>query len=366
MLEERGGFQQTCDDSFTLNGPDITYLGETLNYSISPTIDPDLVFPIFYTLTLKDQDTTLKTSRNSQLQILFEQEGTTTLTATITKGTCEYNLEKKLTTYQNAIVYLGDDEEAFQLNFDQNFAKEHTYFNKVLIDRNATEEDIKTLIRTQLRDLLQSKAIIIKYLNFDHILHAYIELMQQGLIDGEGKSIFIVSNRNQSFMNRVLSLFISDLSPQQIFTIKSSDFLNFLTALSLNQEKEHIISFITPHNLQNRATSKYLVLSYLVDQAITRGISLQILGTLLIITLLVLVISTLRQIVGLSVFGVYQPLLFALTLFLIGRKATLFFILIAILATFLTRIINHYTHLLQSAKISLLICLYILFLLIGI
>jgi hypothetical protein len=70
-------------------------------------------------------------------------------------------------------------------------------------------------------------------------------------------------------------------------------------------------------------------------------------------------------VVGLSVFGVYQPLFFALTLFLIGRKATLFFFVIALLATIITRSITHYIHLLQSAKISLLVCWYMLLLLVG-
>jgi hypothetical protein len=84
-----------------------------------------------------------------------------------------------------------------------------------------------------------------------------------------------------------------------------------------------------------------------------------------VITLLVLVISTLRQIVGLSVFGVYQPLLFALTLFLIGRKATVFFIVIAVLTTLIVRVFSTYVHLLQSAKTSLLVCLYTLLLLLG-
>ncbi|MDR2191240.1 MAG: hypothetical protein LBP53_09055 [Candidatus Peribacteria bacterium] len=231
------------------------------------------------------------------------------------------------------------------------------------MERNTPEEEIKTLLRTKLRDLSYSKGIIIKYTNFDHILHAYIELLQQGLIDGEGKSIYIVSSRNQSFTNRVLSLFIPDLSPQQVFTVKSSDFLNLLAVLST--EIKPITTFATPHNLQNQHTARYFVLSYLVDQAIMHGISLHILGTLFVITLLVLVISTLRQIVGLSVFGVYHPLLFALTLFLIGRKATCFFVVIALLANFICSTFSHYIRLLQSGKISLLVCLYIFLLLVG-
>ncbi|MDR2415605.1 MAG: hypothetical protein LBD75_03185 [Candidatus Peribacteria bacterium] len=107
------------------------------------------------------------------------------------------------------------------------------------------------------------------------------------------------------------------------------------------------------------------MLSYFIDEAINHGISLQLLGTLLLISLLVLMISTLRQGVGLSVFGVYQPLFFALTLFLIGRKATLFFSVIAIGATLLIRMFSKHVHLLQSTKISLLVCLYSILLLIG-
>jgi hypothetical protein len=246
---------------------------------------------------MKDEGKILKSSKTAQLQFPFENTGTHTFFATVQKGECTYELEKKLTTYENSIIYFGEEEEAFKLNFDQNFAKNATYFSKGILDRNATEEDIKTLLRTQLRDFLHSQIIIIKYANFDHILHAYIELLQQGLIDGEGKSIYIVSSRNQAFINRVLSLFIPELSPQQVFTVKSSDFLNFLTALSLNQETEQINTFATPHSLQNQTTERYLILSYLVDQAITHGISLQILGTLFVLSLLVLVISTLRQIV---------------------------------------------------------------------
>jgi hypothetical protein len=79
----------------------------------------------------------------------------------------------------------------------------------------------------------------------------------------------------------------------------------------------------------------------------------------------VLVVSFLRQIIGFSVFGVYQPLLFAITIFLIGWKSALFFFGIAILATIILRLFSKRVPLLQSAKISLLVCLYVIFLIIG-
>jgi len=65
------------------------------------------------------------------------------------------------------------------------------------------------------------------------------------------------------------------------------------------------------------------------------------------------------------VFGVYQPLLFALSLFLIGWKVVLFLFVIATLTTAIIRVFSKYVLLLQSAKVSLLICLYGILLLFG-
>jgi hypothetical protein len=213
-------------------------------------MDQGIPLPITYSLTLKNGNKTLQSSKNNPLQISFGQQGKQLLIANITKGECKYQIEKTLTTYEKSLVYLGENEEAFHLNYDQNFADDNIYFTKLLLDHTATEEDIETLLRKELRHLAHADILIIKYGNFDQVLHAYVELLEQELIHGEGKSIFIVSNTNQSFINRVLSLFIQALGPQQIATVKTSDFLNFLTALSLGKGEEEINEFASFHGLQ--------------------------------------------------------------------------------------------------------------------
>jgi hypothetical protein len=167
--------------------------------------------PFSYDFILKNGDKIVQKSQDSSLQISFEQEGTQTLVAEISKGDCRYQVEKTITTYHNSIVYIGGEEDAFQLNYDQNFAQKGEYFSKIFITPNTSEEDIKTLLRKELRNLSHAENILIKYANFDQILHAYIELLDEGLIEKEEKHIFIVSTTNQSFINRVLSLFIQDL-----------------------------------------------------------------------------------------------------------------------------------------------------------
>jgi hypothetical protein len=201
----------TCNEVMTINGPTATYLGESLNYSLSSPIDLGMSLPVSYTLNLKNGNKILQKSEESSLQISFGQEGEQLLTATITKGDCTYEVEKSITTYQSSVVYIGGKEDAFQLNYDQNFAEQGKYFSKIFVDTTTTEEDIKTLLRKEVRNLSHANTIIIKDANFDQILHTYIELLEQGLIETTEKELFIVSPNNQAFINRVLSLFIQDL-----------------------------------------------------------------------------------------------------------------------------------------------------------
>ncbi|MDR0860290.1 MAG: hypothetical protein LBO09_04925 [Candidatus Peribacteria bacterium] len=244
-----------CEDIFTLDGPEITYLGEIVEYSLSPilTIDPTTSATPTYTLSLKSGDKTLQTSKNAPLQTTLEKAGDLLLSATVSKGECKYNLEKTLRVYKNSLVYIGENEDAFKLNYDQNFAEAGTYFSKILLPNNTTEEELKVLLRKEIHHLNHAENLLIKYANFDQVLHIYIELFSQELLTHKEKNLFIVSTINQSFVNRVLSLFIKDLSPQKIATVKSSDFLNFLTALSLHKGEEEINSFASFHNLQTES-----------------------------------------------------------------------------------------------------------------
>lgn len=106
-----------------------------------------------------------------------------------------------------------------------------------------------------------------------------------------------------------------------------------------------------------------MVLSYFVDELLKSGFSIQILGILLSLSVLALVISFLRQIVGLGVYGVYWSLLFALTGHLLGLKITLSLLGIALLSQLLMTLLNKRMYLLHSSKVSLAISVFLLVLL---
>ena len=88
------------------------------------------------------------------------------------------------------------------------------------------------------------------------------------------------------------------------------------------------------------------------------GFSYQLLAFLLSITFVVLILNILKQMIGFNVFGIYYPILFAITITSLGISAFIF-IVIAFLSILIVNTFSKKIHLLLHAKRSLLISLYI-------
>ena len=74
----------------------------------------------------------------------------------------------------------------------------------------SNEEEIKSILRNATRRINNAEIILIKHPNFDQILSSYTDLITQELVYGE-KTLYIISNNNPSFLNRVISLFVKEL-----------------------------------------------------------------------------------------------------------------------------------------------------------
>jgi hypothetical protein len=111
--------------------------------------------------------------------------------------------------------------------------------------------------------------------------------------------------------------------------------------------------------LSYEKTKTVYSLSGLLGYLAYAGFSYQLLAFLLSITFVVLILNFLKQIVGLNVFGIYYPVLFAITISLLGISAFVF-IAIGFFSILLVNAFSKKIHLLLHAKRSLLISLYIL------
>jgi len=104
-----------------------------------------------------------------------------------------------------------------------------------------------------------------------------------------------------------------------------------------------------------------------VDVMIFNGFSMNFISMILVLSFAVLVLVFLRQVVWVSVFGFYYPLLFALVFMILWKTMTIVFFFLAFAAHLLWNLIQRYINLLVNAKMWLYLMLYIFltFLILG-
>ncbi len=291
-----------------------------------------------------------------------------TTTAQFTSTTCEWqshcSAPTKWITYKNTIIYLWTQGEEFDLWFQQNFDKQKTLLQEIFIWTNTTfsEADIRAKIQKNIREIESWSLLIINTSQFDILLQILGDLHASNDLNLENKTIYLVTNSNRFFLKRALAKYIKPIWIPRIYTLSEDKLLNFLSTLSLGKitnEEPYITSF----SLSFQETPKYLPLSYLVDRLIYHGFPIELITIFLVLSLGTLLISILRQIVWFSVFGIYSPLLFAVSMSILGVPFSLALLIIWLITKFIIRIFTKKIYLLHNAKSALLIILYFFLLL---
>jgi len=287
----------------------------------------------------------------------------TTSSAQFTSSTCEWATHcaapTKWINYTTTIMYLGEQGEEFDLGFQTNFDKQKTLLQEIFIsdNNNFSEAEIRTKIQNNLSDIQSSKILIINTSKFDVLLQILGELHTSNDLNLQDKTIYLVTNSNKFFLKRILAKYIKPIEISTIYTLSEDKLLNFLSMLSLgkitNQE-----DYIAPFSLSFHETPKYLAISYLVDRLIYHGFPIELITMFLVLSLGTLVISILRQIVGFSIFGIYSPLLFAVSMSILGVPFSLALLIIWLVTKLLMSLFTKRMYLLHNAKTSLLIILY--------
>ena len=286
-----------------------------------------------------------------------------TSSAQFTSTTCEWETHCSAPTrwvnYNSTIIYLWEQWEEFDLGFQTNFDKQKILLQEIFIseNKNFSEEEIRTKIKDNISDIQSSKVLIINTSKFDVLLQILGELHTSDDLNLQDKTIYLVTNSNKFFLKRILAKYIKPIEITKIYTLSEDKLLNFLSTLSLGKITNDE-TYITPFSLSFHETPKYLAISYLVDRLIYHGFPIELITMFLVLSLGTLVVSVLRQIVGFSIFGIYSPLLFAVSMSILGVPFSLTLLGVGLVTKILMRLFTKKIYLLHNAKTSLLIILY--------
>ena len=273
-----------------------------------------------------------------------------------TGGNCKINY------YKSAITYLWSENEGLSLWFSDNFEKHQIYFNPIILDDTKTfsEEEFTSKINGWLDDITQSNTIIINTNNFDWIFQILGKMNQNENIGLKTKTIYLVTDINTNFLKRTLAKYIKLIWVEKIYTLPQDELLNFMTALSFEKQVTNE-SYITNFSLMFQETPKLFLVSYLVDNLISNGFPIDLIAIILLLSVWALVVSIFRQVIWFSSFGIYNPILFALSMAALGIPISLWLLLIWAIAKMITNRFCKKIYLLHNAKTTMLLILYFLF-----
>ncbi len=263
--------------------------------------------------------------------------------------------------YKHTIIYLWEENEELNLWFQQNFDKTQTQFLKIFLSEkpNFGDEEIMSKINENIENIKKSEKIIINTNNFDVLFQLLSRTNNLEELNLKQKEIYFITNTNKFFLKRMLAKYIKNIGVEKIYTIPKDEILNFLSTLSLNKITNQEV-YITPFSLTFQETPKLLLISYLVDNLISNGFPIDLIGILLILAISALVVSIFRQVIWFSVFWIYSPILFALSMAVLWVQTSLWLLFTWFIAKIITSLFCKRIYLLHNAKTTFLIMLYFL------
>ncbi|PID83948.1 hypothetical protein CSB09_03470 [Candidatus Gracilibacteria bacterium] len=345
---------QKCDEIYSIDGPQKGKVNTPYEYKIIDAEKVSTSSGISFRL-LQGKETIESKSNVKKYVWPFSKAGEYTLIADISDNTqCTGSISMQIQIYNKVIIYFDahKNDEGYGSNFEDQFKTNNILFQYFPITEKINIEDLQKYWK----NMEESDIIIFGYGDILNIFSQIEALQKIKKVDFSHKRIYILSKYSHSFLSKVLALSLAKIGTKQVSLINDDQFSSLINQWSFRKNLE----FSNGKMLSYEKKGGFFTLSSFLEFLAYGGISYQFLGILLVLTCIALVFNIFKQVIGLYVFGIYYPILFALILTHISSKLAVLFFIIAFIASFFVLFISRWIHLLFNAKRALLISIYIL------
>ena len=274
---------------------------------------------------------------------------------------CQYQIWEKINVFEKIFFYIWKDIQ--QLDLVQSSYEDKSIFLKKAFVPEKTlflEDEFFQIISEDISYFVDAEKIIINTSNFPSIFEFLWKLANLYQTELNQKDIFLITDTNTNYIKRILAQYINKINVQNIFIVKNDYLIRFMDALSYENfqaEQKHYIHIFSV-TFQDIQTQYFL--SYIVDFLIYNEFPINLLWVIITLAVAALIVTIFRQIIGFSVFGVYNPILFAVSMLVLWIEITFSLLFIWLISTLLINLFTSKIYLLYSAKISLLMIVYFL------
>ncbi|MBU0767340.1 hypothetical protein KKF55_06235 [Patescibacteria group bacterium] len=275
--------------------------------------------------------------------------------------------QRMITVYERKIALVADSSvsrEKLQIH-QQTAASEGVYLRIVqpiggLTLPVSTEEALFTTISEQSNALPGSQTIILWTDGITGLqaLMRVAEADATRLAGIESQNIVVITDSSLNTLARTARGPFSVLKPDRIVITRKEAINPLISAIDtetfLTDIEQRDIDFIVVDE-STTVTRPWNLLSSLVNFMLTHGVSSQIVILLLTLPIIAMILAFLKQVIGVTTFGLYTPSVVALSFLSLGWTLGLAFLLFILITSYATRALLRRWRLLYIPKVAIML-----------
>lgn len=348
-----------------IDGPDDAPVGRTMILNASHSVVPPGA-TVEYRWTVEGRTQPISTAVDAIYtpdapgRILFQ------LTIRVRRGTVvtESQATHVVSAYRRKLVLLADQSVAEPpLVFARETAEQAGVFLKLLrVPRQQATQGVDPLsIVFQTSEDMQNAEAILLWTDGLTGLQALLQAQRAdptAFADLRDQTIVLLTDQPLGTLSRAARGPFSALGPRRILLTRPEAIGPLLLATSAEtfaqalQQRgvEHVVM-----DAQTVTVRPWNLLSWLTTSMLIRGVSTQTIVLLLILPIILTILAFIRQVVGLSTFGLFAPAIVALSFLALGWWVGLLFLLFIIISGSLTRQFMQRWNLLHIPKVAIIL-----------
>lgn len=304
----------------------------------------------------------LQRSSTSSFDVSINQLGSYMIRTLVQYNSCSYLLENTVTAYDAIFAYIWPYIDEFGIGIIQNMSQNNLFLRPFVVGDDLAA--IVPLLRSHWSVLVQAQDIYFSLNNYAIIFDILRLLDQDPSIDISEKRIFVIDDMDKVIVKKFLTRFARSFDNVSVYVISSSEAMSMFLSLSIGKT-DYISEDIEQSLLYLSPSGWTYSFSYILDYLLFQWFPLDMLLWMLSCIFAVLFIVFCKQMIGVSSYGVYYPILFAIAGHVVWLYTSLFLLIMAIFAKIVLILFTRNFTLLVTAKIWLYLSFYVFFTIFG-
>lgn len=345
-----------------INAENSVQVGKNIIMDASQSFLPDETLPASYEWDFGDDS---PVTSGVEVVHSFKEPGEYLVTVKVTQGSEIASIAQNIVAYEKLVLLLTDvtEEQERISKLSEDSLEDGTYIKVIESYASTTAFISEETLSKKLADqegVLSSSDIIAVWTTRGSGINALTRLVrekpevQEFLQD---KTIVVISNKNLKTVGRIMQSNFDIIRPKQIVLTREYELRNLIKAPSVSafvEELEKSISDYRIINAETRRVGIWNFISYLVNFMIAKGIPSNTIVLLLMLPVIATIIAFLKQVVGITTFGLYTPAIITLSFLALGLKFGLSILIIIILTGAVLRIALEHVRLLHIPKVAII------------